>query len=57
MSESDLSGRLFGPGDRTPAPAVVDQRIDRFLQHALLVLDDDLGRVELEQPLQAGCSG
>ena len=53
MSESDLSGRLFGPGDRTAAPAVVDQRVDRFLQHALFVLDDDLGRVELEQPLEA----
>ena len=52
MSESDLSGRLFGPGDRTPAAAVVDQRVDRFLQHALFVLDDDLGRVELEQPLE-----
>ena len=53
MSESDLSGRLFGPGDRTPAAAVVDQRVDRFLQHALFVLDDDFGRVELEQPLEA----
>ena len=52
MSESDLSGRLFGPGDRTPAAAVVDQRIDGFLQHALFVLDDDFGRVEFQQPLE-----
>ena len=52
MSESDLSGRLFGPVTGTAAPAVVDQRVDRFLQHALFVLDDDLGRVEFEQPLE-----
>ena len=38
---------------RTAATAVVDQRVDRFLQHALFVLDDDLGRVQLEQTLQA----
>ena len=39
--------------DRTAATAVVDQRVDCFLQHALFVLDDDLGRVQLEQPLEA----
>ncbi len=39
--------------DRTAAAAVVDQRVDRFLQHALLVLDDDLGRAQLQQPLEA----
>jgi hypothetical protein len=53
MSESDLSGRLFGAGDRAAAAAVVEQRVDRLLQHALLVADDDVRRLQLEQLLQA----
>ena len=53
MSDSDLSGRLFGPGDGAAAAAVVEQRVDRLLQHALLVADDDVGRVQLHQALQA----
>ncbi len=47
-----LERTIVGAGDGTAAAAVVDQRVDRFLQHALFVLDDDLGRVELEQPLE-----
>src|SRR4051794_35967785 len=39
-------------GDRPAAAAVVEQRVDGLLQHALLVVDDDLGRAEVEQPLQ-----
>src|SRR5437867_1222916 len=39
-------------GDRAGAAAVVEQRIDRLLQHPRLVVDDDLGRAEVEQPLQ-----
>ena len=39
-------------GDRTTAAAVVEQRVDGLLQHALLVVDDDLGRTEVEQALQ-----
>ena len=35
----------------TPA-AVVDQRVTRLLQHALLVADDDLGRSKLKQALE-----
>ena len=42
-----------GPGDRAAAAAVVEQRVDGLLQHALLVVDDDLGGAEIEQPLQA----
>ena len=38
---------------RTPAAAVVEQRVDGLLEHALLVVDDDLGRAQVEQPLQA----
>ena len=39
-------------GDRTAAAAVVEQRVDGLLQHALLVVDDDLGRAEVEQSLE-----
>ena len=39
-------------GDRAAAPAVVEQRIDRLLQHPLFVAHDDVGRVQLDQPLQ-----
>src|ERR1044071_7835161 len=47
-----LEGAVAGTGDRTAATAVVEQGVDRLLQHALLVVDDDLGRPEIEQPLQ-----
>ena len=39
-------------GDRTAAAAVVEQRVHGLLQHPLLVVDDDLGRAEVEQPLE-----
>ena len=48
-----LQRTLVGAGDDAAAPAVVEQRIDRLLQHALLVADDDVGRAQLDQPLQA----
>src|SRR5919108_729607 len=47
-----------GPEARMPrrggvrAP-VVEERVDGLLQHPLLVVDDDLGRAEVEQPLEA----
>ena len=47
-----MSGRLFGPGDGAAAAAVVEQRVDRLLEHALLVADDDVRRVQLHQALQ-----
>ena len=37
--------------DGSAAAAIVDQRIDRFLQHALFVADDDIRRRELNQAL------
>ena len=40
-------------GDRTAAAAVVEQRVDRLLQHALLVVHDDLGRAEVDHALEA----
>ena len=48
-----LQRTVARPGDRTPAAAVVEQRVDGLLQHALLVVDDDLRRAEVEQPLEA----
>ena len=41
------------PGYRAAAAAVVEQRVDGLLEHALLVVDDDLRRAEVEQPLEA----
>ena len=48
-----LQRAVARPGDGTPAAAVVEQRVDGLLQHALLVVDDDLRRAEVEQPLEA----
>ena len=39
-------------GDGPAAAAVVEQGVDGLLQHALLVVDDDLGRAQVEQALQ-----
>ncbi len=36
-----------------PALAVIDQAVDRFLQHALFVADDDVRRAKLQKPLEA----
>ncbi len=47
-----LQRTLVGAGDDAAAAAVVEQRIDRFLKHALLVADDDVRRAQLDQPLQ-----
>ena len=47
-----LQRPLVGAGNDPPAPAVVEQRVDRLLQHALLVAHDDVGRAQLDQPLQ-----
>ena len=48
-----LERALVGAGDRTAAPAVVEEGVHRLLQHPLLVADDDVGRVQLHQALQA----
>ena len=40
-------------GDRTATAAVVEQRVDGLLQHALLVVDDDLRGAEAEQAAEA----
>ena len=48
-----LQRTVAGTGHRATATAVVEQRVDGLLQHALLVVHDDLGRAEVEQTLQA----
>jgi len=47
-----LQRPLVRAGHRLAAAAVVEQRVDRLLQHPLLVAHDDVGCLELEQPLQ-----
>src|SRR5437660_7605413 len=48
-----FQGALVGAGHRLAAAAVVQERIHRFLEHSLLVPDDDLGRLKLEEALEA----
>ena len=43
---------IAGAGDSAAMTAVIEQRIDCFLEHALFVADNDVRRLELEQVLQ-----
>ena len=43
---------ISGAGDGAAVTAIVEQSVDRFLQHALFVADDDVRRFELEQILE-----
>src|SRR5919106_295153 len=43
---------VVGPGDHAAAAAVVEQCVHRFLEHPLLVADDDLGRLEVHEALE-----
>jgi hypothetical protein len=47
-----LQRAVAGAGDRAAVAAVVEERVHRFLQHALFVVDDDVGRLQLHQVLQ-----
>ncbi len=47
-----LQAVVAGAGDRPAAPAVVDQRVAGFLEHPLLVADDDLRGAQLQQSLE-----
>jgi hypothetical protein len=53
MSDERLQRTLVGARDDAAATAVVEQRVDRLLQHALFVADDDVRRAQLDQALQA----
>ena len=44
-----LQGTVAGTSDRTAVTAVVEERVDSFLQHALFVVNDDVGRLQLHQ--------
>ncbi len=44
---------LVGTGDGTTATAVIQQRIDGLLQHALFVAHDDVRSSQIQQALQA----
>ena len=48
-----LEGPVVGAGNGPAPAAVVDQGIHGLLEHPLLVADNDVGGVELQQPLQA----
>jgi hypothetical protein len=48
-----LQRTLVGAGHGLATTTVVEQRIDRLLQHALFVADDDVRRLQLKQTLQA----
>ena len=43
---------IAGAQDRTSASTVVEERVDRLLEHSLLVADDDLRGVEVHQLLE-----
>ena len=47
-----LQRTVAGAGDGAAMAAVVEERVDGFLQHALFVADDDVRRLELQQVLQ-----
>ncbi len=47
-----LERAVAGPGDGPAAPAVVEEGVNRLLQHALLVVDDDLRRPQVEQTFE-----
>lgn len=47
-----LQRTLVGTRDDAAATAVIEQRIDGFLQHTLFVADDDARRTKLDQALQ-----
>ena len=48
-----LQRALVDAADDTAAAAIVEQRVDGFLQHPLLVPHDDIRRAKLDQALQA----
>ena len=52
-----LQRTLVGAGDGAAAAAVVEQRVDGFLQHALFVADDDVRARAARSAASAGCCG
>ena len=48
-----FQGSVARAGDGASPTTVVEQGVDGFLQHALLVIDDDLGGAEVDHALEA----
>ena len=48
-----LEGAVVCAGDGASAASVVDEGVHRLLQHTLLVADDNIGGLQLHEPLQA----
>ena len=48
-----LKGTLVRTGNRTATTAIIEKRIDRFLQHALLITHDNIRRIKIEQSLES----
>ena len=48
-----LERAVVGAAQHAAAAAVIEQRVHGFLQHALFVAHDDVGRVQLDELLQA----
>ena len=48
-----LQRALIRPRDGAATPTIVEQRIHRFLQHALFIAHDDIRRAQFNKPLQA----
>src|SRR5208282_3950655 len=48
-----LERPVAGPCHRAATPSIVEQGVHGLLQHPLLVVDDDLGRTEVQESLQA----
>jgi hypothetical protein len=48
-----LQRALVGARDDAAAAAIVEQSIDRFLQHALFVAHDDVRRLQFDEALEA----
>ncbi|XNM84599.1 hypothetical protein ACLK14_22320 [Escherichia coli] len=57
MSAKDFRGRLLEPGDRTTATTVIQQGVDRFLQHTFFVTYDDVRRSQIPADVSDGCYG
>ena len=47
-----LQGAIVGAAEDAPTTAVVEQGVDRLLEHPLFVADDDVGRLQLHEFLQ-----
>ncbi len=57
VAESDFERAVAGAGHGAAVAAVVEERVDGFLEHALFVADDDVGRLQLRGGSADGCCG